>query len=155
MFNSNQGYSLADIAAATGNNNNGGFFGGDCAWWIIILFLFVFCGWGGYGYGGFGGGNTPQATSVYEGYVLNNDMSTLSRQIADTTAMTERKLDNVANGLSDGFYTNAQLINGIDKSIANGVYSLQSGLTQNQITDMQNTNTITAGITGLGTQMAS
>ena len=155
MFNSNQGYSLADIAAATGNNNNGGFFGGDGAWWIIILFLFVFCGWGGYGYGGFGGGNTPQATSVYEGYVLNNDMSTLSRQIADTTAMTERKLDNVANGLSDGFYTNAQLINGIDKSIANGVYSLQSGLTQNQIVDMQNTNTITAGITGLGTQMAS
>lgn len=33
MFNSNQGYSLADIAAATGNNNNnGGCFGGDCAW---------------------------------------------------------------------------------------------------------------------------
>ena len=156
MFNSNQGYSLADIAAATGNNNNnGGCFGGDCAWWVIILFLFVFCGWGGYGYGGFGGGNTPQATSVYEGYVLNNDMSTLSRQIADTTAMTERKLDNVTNGLSDGFYTNAQLINGIDRSIANGVYSLQSGLTQNQIADMQNTNTITAGITGLGTQMAS
>lgn len=156
MFNSNQGYSLADIAAATGNNNSGGFFGGDGAWWIIILFLFVFCGWGGgYGYGGFGGGNTPQSTSVYEGYVLNNDMSTLSRQIADTTAMTERKLDSVTNGLCDGFYTNAQLINGIDKSIANGVYSLQSGLTQNQIADMQNTNAITAGITGLGTQMAS
>jgi len=27
MFSSNNGYSLADIAAATGNNNNGGFFG--------------------------------------------------------------------------------------------------------------------------------
>ena len=31
MFNSNNGYSLADIAAATGNNNNG-FAGGDGAW---------------------------------------------------------------------------------------------------------------------------
>lgn len=30
MFNSNNGYSLADIAAATGNNN--GFAGGDGAW---------------------------------------------------------------------------------------------------------------------------
>lgn len=37
-------YSLADIAAATGgtNRNNDGF-GDGGAWWIIILFLFVFC----------------------------------------------------------------------------------------------------------------
>lgn len=34
-------------------NNSGGFgFGGDGAWWIIILFLFVFCGWGNNGWGG-------------------------------------------------------------------------------------------------------
>lgn len=34
MFNSNNGYSLADIAAATGNTNgnNGGFGYGDGAW---------------------------------------------------------------------------------------------------------------------------
>lgn len=36
--------------APTGMMNNGfGGFGGDGAWWIIILFLFVFCGWGGNG----------------------------------------------------------------------------------------------------------
>ena len=35
----------ADIAAVTGRNNSGdGMFGGNGAWWIIILFLFVFCG---------------------------------------------------------------------------------------------------------------
>ena len=39
-------YSLSDIAAATGNGrNNDGMFGGDGAWWLIVLFLFVFCGW--------------------------------------------------------------------------------------------------------------
>ena len=59
MFNANNcGYSLADIAAATGNNNgrSGGAFGDDWAW-IIILLL---CGWGngGWGNGGFGGGNS-------------------------------------------------------------------------------------------------
>ena len=33
MFNSSNGYSLADIAAATGNNGvNGDFFGGNGAW---------------------------------------------------------------------------------------------------------------------------
>lgn len=38
MFNNSNGYSLADIAAATdGMWDNG-------AWWIIILFLFCFNG---------------------------------------------------------------------------------------------------------------
>lgn len=47
MFNQSAGYSLADIAAATGST--GGRYGegmwGD-GWWIILLFLF---GWGGNG----------------------------------------------------------------------------------------------------------
>lgn len=49
MFNGNSGYSLADVAAATGSNNSWGNDGG--AWWIIILFLFCFMGgnWGGNG----------------------------------------------------------------------------------------------------------
>ena len=47
MFN--EGYSLADLAAATGNND--GFGANNGAWWIIILFLFCFMG-GGNGYFG-------------------------------------------------------------------------------------------------------
>ena len=39
------GMSPADLAAVTGNNN-GAFGEGNGAWWIIILFLFIFCGWG-------------------------------------------------------------------------------------------------------------
>ena len=41
MFNNNSGYSLADIAAATGNRNGGdgfGGFNGDGAW-IFLLFI--------------------------------------------------------------------------------------------------------------------
>ena len=48
MFSSNNGYSLADIAAVT-DGNRGGFFGngfGGDGWWIIILFLFAFGGFG-------------------------------------------------------------------------------------------------------------
>jgi len=47
MFNADtNGYSLSDIAAVSGNNNSGDW-GNGSAWWIIILFLFAFCGWGG------------------------------------------------------------------------------------------------------------
>ncbi len=53
----NGGYSLADIAAATGNSgggNNDGF-GGNSGWWIILLFLALANGnWGGNNNGGGG-----------------------------------------------------------------------------------------------------
>ena len=114
MFNSN-GYSLADIAAATGRNNDGVFGDNGGAWWIIILFLFVFCGWGNGNWGGFGG--NQGSASVYEGYVLSNDMSMLSRQMSDGFNSQERKLDSISNGLCDGFYTQAQLVNGVNTNI--------------------------------------
>ena len=139
MFNSNNGYSLADIAAATGNNGND-FMNGDCAWWIIILFLFVFCGWGGYGYGagGFGGfGGQSGATSVYEGYVLSNDMNMLSRQVSDGFNSQERKLDSISNGICSLGYDQLTQINGINTNIMGGVNALQ------------------AAINGVGSQLAS
>ena len=62
MFNSEGGYSLADIAAATNNGyGSDGFFGGS-GWWIILLFLFAWGGWGNNGWGNGGGAN---ATTLY------------------------------------------------------------------------------------------
>lgn len=107
-----EGYSLSDIAAATGNNGNGSFCNnGDWAW-IIVLFLIF-----GWGRNGFGGGFGNGGTSVYEGYVLNNDFSQLSRQISDSTAMTERKLDGITNGLCTLGYDNLVQANGINANI--------------------------------------
>ena len=82
MFNNaTNGYSLADIAAATGTNrNDNGFgFGGDGAWWIIILFLFCFAGWGGNGNGLFGGGST--GSGITDGYILTSDFANIERKI--------------------------------------------------------------------------
>lgn len=90
--------SPADIAAVTGNNNDG-FMGGNGAWWIIILFLFAFCG--GWGNNGFGNGS-----GVSDGYVLASDFANI-----------ERKIDGVNNGLCDGFYAQAQLVNGINTNV--------------------------------------
>ena len=48
MFNDNHGYSLADIAAASGNNrNNNGFgFDGNGAWIFLFFILILMGGWG-------------------------------------------------------------------------------------------------------------
>lgn len=68
MFNNSNGYSLADIAAATGGNNRNDGMWDNGAWWIIILFLFCFNGgmWGngfGRGMGGQGAGS-PAAKAL-------------------------------------------------------------------------------------------
>lgn len=62
MFNNSNGYSLADIAAATGGNNRNDGMWDNGAWWIIILFLFCFNGgmWGN----GFGRGMAAKALDL-------------------------------------------------------------------------------------------
>ena len=90
--------SPADVVALT-NRNNDGMFGGNGAWWIIILFLFAFVGWGGNGWGG--NGNSGAA----DNYVLASDFATVQRMISDATNSLERRLDNTQNGLCDLGYT--------------------------------------------------
>lgn len=112
----------ADFAAVTGNNNDG--FGGNSAWWIIILFLFAFCGgWGN----GFGGGSGSGAA---DNYVLASDFATLQRQLSDGFNAMERKGDSISNGLCDGFYTQAQLVNGVNTNIMQNANALQAQLAQ-------------------------
>ena len=84
--------------APTGMTGGGwGGFGGDNGWWIIILFLAIFCGWGGNG-NGFGN-NGRNSGGVVDGYVLASDFSNI-----------ERKIDSVNQGLCDGFYQQAALM---------------------------------------------
>jgi hypothetical protein len=99
MFNSNQCYSLADIAAATGGNRNSGGFGDDNgAWWIIILFLFA--GWGGNGNGFGGRGGTTTREEISYGFDING---------------LENGVRSIQNGLCDGFYAlNTSLLNGFN-----------------------------------------
>lgn len=113
MFNST-GYSLSDIAAASGNNDA---FGGNGAWWIILLFLFV--GWGKNGLGGFGG----EAGGVC---ATQEDV----RSAVDQQTLLS-KLDNQTYGLSDSTYTlNNAIMNGfhgVDNAICNLGYQTQQG----------------------------
>jgi hypothetical protein len=121
-------YSLSDIQAATGGGRNG-LLGGDGAWWIIILFLFVFCGWGG---NGWSGNRSGQGTAM-DGYVLTSDFANI-----------ERKIDVVNNGLCDGFYAQAQLINGTQMQMANGFAQAELSRSNQQAALMQMLYTMSA-----------
>lgn len=99
------GYSLADIAAATGNNKNNDGFGGDNWAWVIVLFLIF--GWGGNR--GFGNGNG----SVADNYVLASDFATIQRQLSNGFGDLTAQSRYIQNGLCDGFYAmNTSLLNG-------------------------------------------
>lgn len=106
------GYSLADIAAATGNNNrNGdGMFGDNGAWWVIIFLIFAFMGWGRNG-NGFGNGSN--GSGAMDNYVLASDFATIQRQLSDGFGDLTAQSRYIQNGLCDGFYAmNTSLLNG-------------------------------------------
>lgn len=126
----NSEYSLSDIASASGNRQNDGLFCGNGAIWLIVLFLFVFCGWGG----NWGGGNrTGGQGTVMDGYVLTSDFANI-----------ERKIDGVNSGLCDGFYAQAQLINGTQMQMANGFAQAELSRSNQQAALMQMLYTMSA-----------
>ncbi len=135
MYNtSNQiPYSIA-MTPVNENRNSG--FNGDGSWLIIILLFFMFYGNGN----GFFGND--RNNSVTDGYTLASDFATIQRQIDSTTSSLERKLDGVNNGLCDGFYTQSQLINGVNQNIAQNAYETRNAIQQDTIANMQNTNAI-------------
>lgn len=111
------------VQPANTNSGNGFGWGGDGAWWIIILFLFVFCGWGGnWVNSGFGG----NGSGAVDGYVLTSDFANI-----------ERKIDAVNNGLCDGFYQQAQLVNGVQQIMSNGFMSAELSRANQQAALMQ------------------
>ena len=137
MFaNNNNGYSLSDLAAVTGNGNrNNGMFGDEGgAWWIIILFLFCFAGWGGNG-GLFGCGNST-GSGITDGYILTSDFASLERQIENGFDRIINQGVQTSNGICSLGYDQLAQINGINNNINTA------------------TNTIAAQLTALGTQQA-
>ena len=130
MFN-NSGYSLADLAAATGRNNNSGF--GDDGWWIILLFLFT--GFGGNGWGNRGGGTTREEISY--GFDMNG---------------IENGIRGIQQGLCDGFYAmNTGMLNGFS-GVHNALCQGFSGVNQTVNTSA---NSLENHVQAIGTQLAA
>lgn len=153
MFNGTNmnGYSLADIAAATGGQNGDGWgFGGNGAWWIIIFLLALGGGWGN---GGWGGGSGNNGTSAVVGREISYgfDMNNL-----------ENGIRGVQNGLCDGFYAmNSSLMNTtaqLQSTLAQGFGGINTALLgmshEAALGNLQNTNAITAQLTNMAANNA-
>lgn len=107
-------------------NSGGGFgWGGDGAWLIILFLIFAVFGWGGNGWGN----NGVNSGGVVDGYVLASDFSNI-----------ERKIDSVNDGLCNGFYQQAQLVNGTNMAMANGFAQAELSRSNQQAALMQQLN---------------
>lgn len=151
MFNSsNGGYSLADIAAATGDTRDGSSSWDNGAWWIIILFLFAFCGWGN---NGWGNSNGTQGALTRADLCQDMNFSDL-----------ESAARGIQNGLCDGFYAqNTNTLTGfsnVQNALATGFagvnnaicslgYQTQEGVNSINTAAMQNTNTLQQDINAM------
>ena len=118
MFNNNNGYSLSDIAAATGNNNGFGGFGGEGAWLLFFFIIILAGGWGnGWGAGNNGGGTAYIANDVQRGF--------------DQSALVNG-LTNLNNAVTNGFYTSqanlTNQLNTIGMSLQNCCCENRAGL---------------------------
>ena len=160
MFNSENGYSLADIAAATGGND--GFFGGSSGWWIILLFLFAWGGWGN----GFGGNGNAGATTIYG---LDNLASTrdgfydlntgILNGFAGTTAAVNSAASAIQSDICNMGMQNLQNTNLLQQSINQGVFGISQQLSgmqaAQQIANCQTDQAITNGFATLNYNLAT
>lgn len=133
MFGGSYVPSVADIAAIDGNRNNGydGFGGG---WWVWIILLALFGGFGNRGFGwggGFNGGNsccTPATCAeVQNGF--NN-------------ANVQSMLNGIENGICSLGYDQLNQMNGINQNIMQTGFGLQQAINNMTVAQMQDTNAL-------------
>lgn len=138
MFNN--GVSLADIAAVTGNNRNNDGMWGDGAWWIVILLIFGWGGFGNNGWGGNGAGNGYTDAAIQRGFDNQTVVS---------------KLDGISNGICSLGYDQLAQMNGINTNILQTGFGIQQAINADTVSGMQNTNAIQSMLTNMAAQNAS
>lgn len=167
----NEGYSLSDIAAATGNRNDGYGWGADGGWfiWIILIFA-IFGGWGnGFGFGGNGAREACAtqadvraavdqqtliskldqqtyglATSTYDlNNTLMNGFHGVDNAVCTLGYQTQQGFNNLSHQISDCCCTTQRAIDGVNYNIATQTNAIQNSMCNNtrDIIDNQNANT--------------
>lgn len=110
----NEGYSLADLATATGGGSMGGNSG---AWWIIILFLFCFMGGGGMF------GNNPIGQNDLQRAI---DLNSIQEGQANLSANIQRGIYETNGAIKDAAYNNLSEIRDIQAAVASGFANQQT-----------------------------
>lgn len=134
------GVSLADIAAVTGSNRDNDGMWGNGAWWIVILLIFGWGGFGNNGWGGNGAGNGYTDAAIQRGF--------------DNQAVVS-KLDGINNGICSLGYDQLAQMNGINTNILQTGFGIQQAINADTVSGMQNTNAIQSTLTNMAAQNAS
>lgn len=121
MFGNGMGMNVPVVADLNGGNN--GF--GNGGWWILIILLALF---GGFGNNGVNGG---VGAEVQRGF--------------DTQTIVS-KLDGINNGICSLGYDQLAQMNNIASTVMQTGYGLQNTMMQNQISDMQSFNALQAAL---------
>lgn len=138
---SENGLSVADIAAVTGRNNNG-----NCGGWgggfgemliaMVMLFLFpmMFGGgmWGGGMFGGMGGWGNAGMMAAANGALTRADLCSEFNFNG-----LENAVRGVTQGLCDGFYAMQNSINGLGMNMMQYSYQAEIANSQRQAALMQ------------------
>lgn len=131
------GISLADIAAVTRNNDDA--WGMNGMWnnpFIYLVWMFMARSFTGNGWGeGYGPGMAGLATAAGQ-YATQADI----QRAFDTNSILQ-KLDGVTYGLSDGFYTmntaTLQGFNGVQRDLCAGFNSVNNNIAENRFAAQQ------------------
>lgn len=130
-----EGLSASDVALLSNSGRNDGWGNEGGAWWIIIFLIFALGGFRGNGWG-----NNQGAA---DNYVLASDFATLQRQLDSGFDRVGNRIENVNNGLCDGFYamntgmlngfggvqqTLCQGFSGVNQAISNSAFNTERGL---------------------------
>lgn len=156
---SENGLSVADIAAVTDRNNNGNYGGwgggfGEMLIAMIMLFLFpmMFGGgmWGGGMFGGMGGWGNAGMMAMANGALtradlcsefnfngLENAVRGVQQGICDSTYALNNSINGLGMNVMQGFH-------GVDNAICNLGYQTQQGFTATQMAMMQGNNALQA-----------
>lgn len=131
MFNMGSYPSVADIAAAFPNRGTGndGFGDGNGAWWILIILLAM---WGGFG-GNWGNNG---------GRSMNSDFTDAAVQRGFDNQAVINKLNGIENGLCSLGYDQLAQMNNISTSILQTGNVLQQAINNDTVANMQNTNAL-------------
>lgn len=158
--------SAADIAAVTNGGGFGGF-GNDGGWWLILLFLFAFGGWGnGFGGGNYGGGVPYMVNDVQRGFDQTAVMSgisgiqtSLSNGFATSEVSQCNQTANLTGQLSALALNQATNACGVNSNIADLKYTVatEACADRQAVTDALQvvTNTINSGVQSIKDQMFS
>ena len=127
------------VAPAYGGGNGGfGGFGGDGGWWLILLFLFAFGGWGN---GNFGGGMGGYGNMMlgYDFPWLLNGQQNIGNTVND--GFRDQMLNSNITSIRDGIGNlSTQLCGGfgdIQNALCNGFAGVEQGANTRQIANMQ------------------